>query len=561
MKSSAIFTILVILCFCTIPSYSQEGTKDYNLTTGISSSYTPEEHLNLQQKTTKEDPIISFGAPNSNVIGIDYDPVRDGIWVACEYNSTFLIDKNDGSVIRELDLTGIAIVPEAFQNGVHVLPSGNLLFTDFRGNGGTALNDYLFEVNPDTEELINFWPLSGAANTSTDGTSITDIIDVAVDDNGVAYLTSLSTNFIYRINLEPGKPGTWTTLSTLAAPSTNNIIGIDYFCGHWVISDYTASTDVVILDETYTPTASFTASHDGNYFNSGVCLIEGTTPSHIAVTDWTTASIAVFNSNETLAIPPSITAINGEKYICPGDATELEINGALGDATEWTWYTGSCGGSMLHSGPTFSTPSVDESLNLYVAGTGGCFSIPLECEEVTITAEDVIDPIITCPGTMQVSADDNGTYTVSGTECDLLEITDNCDTESVCSNNYNSLSSLNGAVFPTGTTIVTWEVTDASGNYTNCMFSLRVVEDNSIDDLLAAGIKIFPNPSGGLFRIEHDLNESIIYEIRDVRGALVYLKKSSQQNLAIDLTHEPAGIYFIKVLVDKNVYSAKLLLR
>ena len=50
---------------------------------------------------------------------------------------------------------------------------------------------------------------------------------------------------------------------------------------------------------------------------------------------------------------------------------------------------------------------------------------------------------------------------------------DNCAGETI-SNDFNNTSSLAGAVFPAGTTTVTWTVTDASGNTATCSFNVVV---------------------------------------------------------------------------------------
>jgi hypothetical protein len=119
---------------------------------------------------------------------------------------------------------------------------------------------------------------------------------------------------------------------------------------------------------------------------------------------------------------------------------------------------------------------------------------------------EVVDnelPVITC-ATLAASYDtDPGTcgYVVDGSEFDPT-VSDNCEVSSVI-NDYNATSSLANASFPLGSTVVTWTVTDASGNTATCSISV-VVEDNEAPNFvncLAGTITVgndFNNCSGGV---------------------------------------------------------------
>ena len=91
-----------------------------------------------------------------------------------------------------------------------------------------------------------------------------------------------------------------------------------------------------------------------------------------------------------------------------------------------------------------------------------------------VTVNDTQNPTITCV-TDQTRNTNNGvcTYTVVGTEFNPTAFADNC-TGATISNDYNSSSTLAGAIFPKGTTTVTWTVTDASGNTATCSFDVTV---------------------------------------------------------------------------------------
>ena len=65
------------------------------------------------------------------------------------------------------------------------------------------------------------------------------------------------------------------------------------------------------------------------------------------------------------------------------------------------------------------------------------------------------------------------TYTVVGTEFNPTAYSDNCPGSTI-TNSFNGLATLAGAVFPKGTTTVTWTVTDASTNTATCSYDVTV---------------------------------------------------------------------------------------
>ena len=91
-------------------------------------------------------------------------------------------------------------------------------------------------------------------------------------------------------------------------------------------------------------------------------------------------------------------------------------SGDLGDATDWVWYSGSCGGTPVGSGTSVVvTPAT--TTTYFVRGEGGCL-LPGDCAEVTVTVTtitcdiDITNVATTdevCPG------DNDGTLTVTAT--------------------------------------------------------------------------------------------------------------------------------------------------
>ncbi|MEI6123366.1 MAG: HYR domain-containing protein [Bacteroidota bacterium] len=98
----------------------------------------------------------------------------------------------------------------------------------------------------------------------------------------------------------------------------------------------------------------------------------------------------------------------------------------------------------------------------------------------TITVTDNENPTISCATPLASYSTDGGScsYKVPDNSLDPTATHDNCSVASVI-NDFNNLSTLNGASFPKGTTTVTWTVTDGSSNTATCTQTI-IVKDNEI---------------------------------------------------------------------------------
>ena len=78
-------------------------------------------------------------------------------------------------------------------------------------------------------------------------------------------------------------------------------------------------------------------------------------------------------------------------------------------------------------------------------------------------------------------------------------------------------------------------------------------------------IVIFPNPTNGVFNIGLDdvLNKNLDISIYSITGQTIYNVKptSSEEkmNTTIDISTMPSGIYFVKVIIDDNEYSQRII--
>lgn len=84
-------------------------------------------------------------------------------------------------------------------------------------------------------------------------------------------------------------------------------------------------------------------------------------------------------------VNPDVPTLNTTSTtLCEGGSYDLSITGGdLNGATEWRWYEGTCGGSLVGTGTTLHIAPA-ASTSYFVRGEGGCAS-PGACSQVTVT--------------------------------------------------------------------------------------------------------------------------------------------------------------------------------
>ena len=176
---------------------------------------------------------------------------------------------------------------------------------------------------------------------------------------------------------------------------------------------------------------------------------------------------------------------------------------------------------------------------------------------------DSENPSLSCPGDQSFDlAAGETAYTVSGSELDPTETSDNCQLASVL-NDFNDAETLNGAEFPGGTTTVVWTATDAAGNAQTCSFDVTVNTSVGISDLPENGINIYPNPTTGIVTIDFTNFANfgkVEIKITDISGKTIKnFQNDSFSNFQIDITNQPPGIYFLKIETGNKISHYKII--
>lgn len=179
-------------------------------------------------------------------------------------------------------------------------------------------------------------------------------------------------------------------------------------------------------------------------------------------------SLELCTTPPVICVDPDVPTISGSTAICDGGTVTLSIGGGnLNDATDWQWYSGSCGGTLEGTG-TSLTVSPTVATSYFVRGEGGCVT-PGVCVQFDVT----INPTYSETATAQICTGDTYTFpdgatgTTSQVHTSLLSTTQGCDSTIITTldvvNSFNSTASAticNGITytFPDGTTGTTAQV-------------------------------------------------------------------------------------------------------
>ena len=177
-----------------------------------------------------------------------------------------------------------------------------------------------------------------------------------------------------------------------------------------------------------------------------------------------------------------------------------------------------------------------------------------------IFINDVTIPTIECRTDTTINlSQGESIYTVQATKFDPVNTSDNCNVASIA-NDFNNNASLKDAELPTGTTTITWTVTDDAGNTKTCSYDLTVnIASGTNNTTSSNGIKVYPNPASDFIKIES--NHSIVNQIDifDVTGKLVKNSMINGNLQSIDISDLYQGIYFINIKANNTSQVFKLI--
>ena len=91
--------------------------------------------------------------------------------------------------------------------------------------------------------------------------------------------------------------------------------------------------------------------------------------------------------------------------------------------------------------------------------------------------------------------------------------------------------------------------------------NININGGNILSNIIQDGFNadIYPNPNKGIFNIKTSAKKLLV-EIYSTIGALVAREIINDGNKQIDLSHQPKGIYFIKMINNRNIELKKLII-
>ena len=99
----------------------------------------------------------------------------------------------------------------------------------------------------------------------------------------------------------------------------------------------------------------------------------------------TGCAVNAFTVASTFCLLPSVFTVSNDTSFCGTGSVNIKVNsGSLNDATQWAWYTGSCGGTPAGTGTTI-TVSPTATTTYYVRPEGGCVGNTISCKQIVVT--------------------------------------------------------------------------------------------------------------------------------------------------------------------------------
>jgi hypothetical protein len=265
----------------------------------------------------------------------------------------------------------------------------------------------------------------------------------------------------------------------------------------------------------------------------------------------------------TNATAPAITTQSNS--ICKGSSATLSIsNGTLNDAENWKWYSGSCGSTLLGTGPAI-TVAPEATTRYYVRGEGGC-TTPGPCGNIEITVTPANLPEVS------ISATDT-----SACQSSYIFYAHVKDTESNTSYQWKK----NGLNIGTNsnTLIINAlkendEIYVVTTSNAKCASTQAVSSEKLIISECVLGIaeEGSLNPYG-LYNIEAGENALKIYHniqensgelvISDATGKTLYKSKVDNirsSEIIVPFKNSHSGMIILTLITDKNAYVRKSIL-
>jgi hypothetical protein len=272
---------------------------------------------------------------------------------------------------------------------------------------------------------------------------------------------------------------------------------------------------------TLTAQGATTYSWSNGTNTANIVLTPTATTAYSVVGSFTTGCSGIAIDTVIVIAFPTLT-VSGNASICFGDSTKLFVAGA----NTYSWSTGTTG-SVCALQPTTTT-------SYTVVGEVG-----QGCSDTTI-ANVTVNPLpmlATTPSSLVLCINESATLSVTG------------------ANAYKwNTGDTTASIVVTPTLSGTYKVIGKStfGCIDSAAIQLTV---NACDGLLQQQtnhLKVYPNPSSGVYHLNNPDNQALNMEVMNAMGQVI-VTKTTKENAYIDLTPFANGIYYLRVFSDNKV--------
>ena len=300
-----------------------------------------------------------------------------------------------------------------------------------------------------------------------------------------------------------------------------------------------ASSQTVCKGESVSLTAVGADDYSWSNGGTGSSISDNPTvnTNYIAIGTNTTSGCADTVSTMIVVNPsPVVYAYTNKPSICQGQSAVISAYGA----NSYTWSNSSSGGAITVSPNTTTTYSVFGSNSFNCTGMGVQQVVVNPNPTVSISS-NAPDPNQMCVGET-ITLTGNGALTYQWAANTLF------------------IQAAQAIVTPQSSTTYTLTGTDVNGCAGITSIALNVSECTGINQLTgtSSGVKVYPNPTAGVFTVELNSKAVKTIEVTDLTGRIIMTYSSNNELVNVDINTLANGIYYVKVQSDAHVDVIKV---
>lgn len=408
-----------------------------------------------------------------------------------------------------------------FTNGIQmnagVTYSASLWYaTNYYGETNWSDMSILVGPNQSTTGLVSIVSSNGPA-ASTGYKSLTNTFTVAT--SGIYYVAIRGTSSgccAYHLN--------WDDL-LIEAPCALNKPSVTV----------NTSTNTICEGESVIMTASGANTYAWSHGpTTGPVTVFPTQSTLYTVVGTNTAAGCSFTTTQYINVlpKPNMAIFSDKQVVCAGKPVNISVSGA----STYTWSTG--------SNSNFITVSPNTATTYSVIGSNA-----MGCTSEVVKAIGV-NPLPVVTGTSdkpEICRGENATLTGGG----------------AVSYDWSSSSSFIQAavavVSPNVNTTFTVTGTNANGCTNTALVQQNVQECLGVKEMTSLnGVKLYPNPTAGVFTVELNNGKNKVISVLDVTGRVILTVSDKNEAALVDISTLADGIYYVRIQSETTTDIIKL---